>query len=811
MYLIYNNDGSIKFSLFKDFVIQGSDNVNFIYVAIEDRNVEQWTCDASFLLPDNETTLTSAGSVDNFTIDGHPYTGYKIPLTQSITSQSGNMSVSVRIYSTGNQLLYTYPATIVVNESTISWDADISYANYRSYLAQLSAYQLAFVNSNVRGYASTAMAIADLSNLAANQIVVAYDTLSNVYRFFWKQSGNLVELKGLGDVEITADSGTNAIQSIKNHQGTFYPAKINSFYYASSNEKSISTSALSGLDLIYNTNYLYYNTYNNELYYYNGSNALILLGALQNLFELEYDEQSDGYELTYAKAVGLLSALESIATNFILFKFSGGDYDGRRYLMNYNYNSIASKYDLVCVDFDIDGSTHRITKAEKFSIEIPSTLPVGVGYLGLWIEATVDVATSVNATTFNIGGTQYTIPTNNNQLSNGAGYLTSASSEIISMQSDITGLGTNKQDKLTPGTNITISNNVISATDTNTTYTITGSISSGVLTITLTDDGGTTQSATVNLPTDQVVVSGVYDSTTQSIILTLNNGNTITIPVGDLVSGLETTIDGAASTIAHTDLTANKALISNSSGKVAVSGVSDTELGYLSGVSSAIQTQLNGKQAALTAGTNITISGNTISATDTTYSKATASTFGLVKVNGTAQSVASNNLSATTGRTYAVQFDSNDNLVVNVPWTDTTYAIENAVSGGTTASLVSTGEKYNWNNKQNALTPTSVNSGTLAEVIGFDSSNNLVRGVVASSGKNNINIVNALPSVSSAEEDILYKLNNDLYALTETEQIAPTLSYDSSTNTLTATVDYDASYIDVYDSSDTLLFTITLS
>ena len=56
-------------------------------------------------------------------------------------------------------------------------------------------------------------------------------------------------------------------------------------------------------------------------------------------------------------------------------------------------------------------------------------------------------------------------------------------------------------------------------------------------------------------------------------------------------------ITGGASTIATSNLTASRALISNSSGKVAVSAVTSTELGYLDGVTSSIQTQLNAKVA----------------------------------------------------------------------------------------------------------------------------------------------------------------------------------------------------------------------
>ena len=63
----------------------------------------------------------------------------------------------------------------------------------------------------------------------------------------------------------------------------------------------------------------------------------------------------------------------------------------------------------------------------------------------------------------------------------------------------------------------------------------------------------------------------------------------------------QATITGGATTITSSNLTANRALVSNSSGKVAVSAVTSTELGYLDGVTSNVQTQLNGKQANITA------------------------------------------------------------------------------------------------------------------------------------------------------------------------------------------------------------------
>lgn len=58
----------------------------------------------------------------------------------------------------------------------------------------------------------------------------------------------------------------------------------------------------------------------------------------------------------------------------------------------------------------------------------------------------------------------------------------------------------------------------------------------------------------------------------------------------------QSAITGGASSIVTSNLTASFALQSDGSGKVAVSAVTATELGYVSGVTSAIQTQLNNKQ-----------------------------------------------------------------------------------------------------------------------------------------------------------------------------------------------------------------------
>jgi hypothetical protein len=67
------------------------------------------------------------------------------------------------------------------------------------------------------------------------------------------------------------------------------------------------------------------------------------------------------------------------------------------------------------------------------------------------------------------------------------------------------------------------------------------------------------------------------------------------------LAGKQATINGGASSITAANLTASKALVSDGDGKVAASAVSATELGYMVGVSSAIQAQFSGKEATLNA------------------------------------------------------------------------------------------------------------------------------------------------------------------------------------------------------------------
>lgn len=80
-------------------------------------------------------------------------------------------------------------------------------------------------------------------------------------------------------------------------------------------------------------------------------------------------------------------------------------------------------------------------------------------------------------------------------------------------------------------------------------------------------------------------------------------------------------------------------------------------------------------------------SGGTVSALDgsTVYSYVTS----MLAISSTKQTVSANSASSAASRTYAIQQDSSGNLVVNVPWTDTTYALP-AASTSTRGGVMTT-------------------------------------------------------------------------------------------------------------------------
>lgn len=130
--------------------------------------------------------------------------------------------------------------------------------------------------------------------------------------------------------------------------------------------------------------------------------------------------------------------------------------------------------------------------------------------------------------------------------------------------------------------------------------------------VTIRSDVGITLNGSVSGISKSSVGLGNVDNTSDA-------NKPISTATQTALNGKQATVTGGASTITSSNLAASRALVSNGSGKVAVSAVTSTELGYLDGVTSKIQTQINGKAPSYTYGTTDLTAGSSSLATGTLY------------------------------------------------------------------------------------------------------------------------------------------------------------------------------------------------
>lgn len=183
------------------------------------------------------------------------------------------------------------------------------------------------------------------------------------------------------------------------------------------------------------------------------------------------------------------------------------------------------------------------------------------------------------------------IPDKTSQLDNDSGYITNAALVPYAKTTDIP----TKTSQLDNDSHyITASEAPVKSVNTKT----------GAVVLTQDDIGdGTTYVRTHNDFTD--VLKTQINTNEDNIAMAESDIDGLQTDVGTLktnVASLQTALTskqdvivGAASTITEDNLVADRALVSNSSGKVAVSNVTSTELGYLDGVTSNVQTQLDKK------------------------------------------------------------------------------------------------------------------------------------------------------------------------------------------------------------------------
>jgi len=100
-----------------------------------------------------------------------------------------------------------------------------------------------------------------------------------------------------------------------------------------------------------------------------------------------------------------------------------------------------------------------------------------------------------------------------------------------------------------------------------------------------------TQAGVTATPAELNLLAGVPLTTDLSYV------DGVTSAIQTQIDSKQATITGAATTIASDDLAVSRALVSDGSGKVVVSAATAVEVGYLSGATGTLQTQIDGKQA----------------------------------------------------------------------------------------------------------------------------------------------------------------------------------------------------------------------
>ena len=171
-----------------------------------------------------------------------------------------------------------------------------------------------------------------------------------------------------------------------------------------------------------------------------------------------------------------------------------------------------------------------------------------------------------------------------------------------------------------------------------------------VITLSLKDiDGNVISTDTIDLPLENVVVNGSFDNVNKKIVLTLENGNTVDIPVGDLIAGLQTEITSQnklASDLVDDTNSGNK--FTNTSEKQSWNAKYDKPSGGIpkTDLSSDVQTSLGKADSALQEHQDLS---NYVKNTD----YATSSVGGVVKTGGTGHLAISNGVLYAETYTYA--------------------------------------------------------------------------------------------------------------------------------------------------------------
>lgn len=204
---------------------------------------------------------------------------------------------------------------------------------------------------------------------------------------------------------------------------------------------------------------------------------------------------------------------------------------------------------------------------------------------------------------------------------------------------------------------------------------------------------GTTRQLTAPAVSKVYVIDNSSNSAV-SIISTLA-GDSVTIPAG-VTKIVYCDGDGFYEADDTNLVTASRAVVSNASGILTASAATATEVGYLSGVTSAIQTQINSKQASL-GFTPVNKAGDTMTGDLTVSADMLATAYQETKV---APSISTNTLTinCATANVFVVPLNANINTLTftNVPTTGLAFGLTLAFVADGTSRTITWGAAVKW-------------------------------------------------------------------------------------------------------------------
>lgn len=213
-----------------------------------------------------------------------------------------------------------------------------------------------------------------------------------------------------------------------------------------------------------------------------------------------------------------------------------------------------------------------------------------------------------------------------------------------------------------------------------------------IVTLTLTSrDGTVLAQPTIDLPLESVVVDIDYDEDTQSVVFTLQNGNTTAVPVGALVDGLatQTALDAAIAALEAADDELEERIKDIESGDTIVGKAAEAELaekatsasyatkaGTADKVANPIKFVVDGEETEYDGSEGKTIEINTTTATDSEA------------VRYVEQSLTDSQKTQARTNIGAAQVISGQITIESAEWSSTALTAVMAVEGVTGSSIV---------------------------------------------------------------------------------------------------------------------------